>query len=394
MKRVIAFILALTLALSMSVFVSAADEVEIPLDAEHLTGRTDYFASADDLTFGDGTVNADNVEIIAFALPQNVTIGETVTVHIKGSSDGDFRCWLIGADITNNKGDHATFSNMWKASENGFISGEFEMDITLTAADAEPIGGTQANKVCFKAPAAHGILENLTLTHLSITYPLEEDIKANTEKALQELQIYVEKSEAALAAAQAADGDEAALEAALADAQAAVDSIAASEGASFGYPAVLKLKEEAEQVVKEIGYIISGVDADKILASIQPHIDAANAALETAKNAGSDVEAVLNALIDANAASDAVAVAASKYSYDSVLATSRDLRSIIREIDALYEESKALKAKEDAEAAAAAALAAEKAHKTTVTVTIIASAAAAIIVIAAVILVVLKKKKK
>ena len=91
MKRILSVLTALALALIACVAAFAADENVIALEPESLIGRTDYFATAEQLTFEDGSVTADNVEIFAFKLPKNVVLGETVTVHIKGSSDGDFR---------------------------------------------------------------------------------------------------------------------------------------------------------------------------------------------------------------------------------------------------------------------------------------------------------------
>ena len=160
MKKLLSALTALAVVLSLAIPVSAAEELEIPLLPDSLIGSTDYFASADDLVFENGSVTADQVEIFALKLPKNVVLGESVTVHIKGSSVGDFRSWLICADQTANKGDHATFSKMWKASENGFVPGtEFDLTYTLTASDEEPVGGSEANKLCFKAFAAHEVLE-------------------------------------------------------------------------------------------------------------------------------------------------------------------------------------------------------------------------------------------
>ena len=396
MKKLLAVILAITLALSMTVFVSADDEIEIPLDADHLTGSPDYFAPAESLTFADGAVTADDVEIIAFALHRNVVVGETVTVHIKGSADGDFRVWLIGADVTASKGDHATFSEQWKSSENGFTGGEFEYYITLTAADAEPIGGTEANKVCFKAPAAHGILDNLTVTYLGITYPSADELAAEVEKALEEIKDYVTKYEDALAAAQAAAGDKAALEAALADAQAAADSIAASEGATRGYPAVTEIQNNAKQVIADIQELIKSADSDTVLEDLQSYIDTVNNALTTAQNAGPDVAAVENALAEARTALDHVREVANDTGYADALAASRELKSVVEQIESLLEDSRALKAQEDAESAEAAKQAEEdaaKARKTTTVVVIAVAVASVVIIAVAVVMGVLKKKE-
>lgn len=391
MKRLFALVLALSLALSLAVFAHAEDEIEIPLDADHLTGSPDYFAPADALTFGDGTVNADNVEIIAFALPKNVTVGETVTVHIKGSADANFRVWLIGADVTANKGDHATFSNQWVAADNGFTSGEFDMYITLTAVDAEPIGGTEANKICFKAPAAHGILENLTVTHLSITYPSAEDTEAAAQAALEAVQEYIDQSEAALADAQSAGGDKAAIEAALSDAQAAADAIAASENANL--PAVAEALDNARKVVSDIQALIKDADAQVVLDSLQSYIDIVNNALETAKNAGSDVAAVEAAFTEAHTAANHITEVANENGYDSVLAASRDARSVLKEISSLLEDSKELKAQEEADSANQPA-ADDESPKPLIAVAAILGGIACVLIVVSRVFGIIKKKKK
>lgn len=392
MKRFLAIILAITLAFSMTVFVHAEDEVEIPLDADHLTGSPDYFAPADALTFGDGTVTADQVEIIAFALPRNVVVGQTVTVHIKGTSVGDFRVWLIGADVTANKGDHATFSNMWKASENGFTTGEFDFEVVLTAVDAEPIGGTEANKVCFKAPASHGILDNLIVTYLSITYPSAEDIEAAEKAAVEEAQPYADAAAAALEAANSANGDTTALWNAHRDALKAAHIL--GELAESGSQGVKAMLDEAAGIVGQIEEMIAEVESAEVMSELQSYIDTANNALATAQNAGSDVEAVETALADAKAAFEHVKDVANATGYSDALAASRELKSVVGQIEDLVETSKELKAKEAAEAAAQAAADAEKADNTSMVIIIAFIAVVVIAVIAVVILGVLKKKKK
>ena len=395
MKRILAIFLALMLALSMTVFVHAEDEVAIPLDADHLTGSPDYFASADVLTFGDGTVNADQVEIMAFALPKNVIVGQTVTVHIKGSSDGDFRVWLIAADVTASKGDHATFSNMWKASENGFTSGDFDFSITLTAVDAEPIGGTEANKVCFKAPAAHGILDNLTVTYLSITYPSAEEVEAAEQAAIEEAQPYADAASAALEAANAANGDATALWNAHRDAIAAAHIL--GELAEKGSVGVKAMLDEAAGIVNQIDAMIKEVESGEVMSELQSYIDTVNNALTTAQAAGSDVAAVETALADAKAAVDHITEVANATGYDAAMASARETRATLKDIESLLEDAKVLKAQEDAQAAAdaeKAAAEAEQSRKTTVTVVIVVAVVVVIIAVIAAILGILKKKKK
>ena len=216
MKRIIALVLALALAMTMAMPVFAADEIEIPLDADHLD-----LISADEATFADGSVTVNEINQFAFLLPEMVDIDNTVVIHIKGTSDGDFRAWLLGAGTSEEKGSAATFSNQWKASDNGFTApAEFEKYIELTAEDFDSQGFTSANRVNFKAPSYDSTLVNFTLTYLGVIYAPMSEVEGN---AADELQPFMDQSNAALEAANAAT-DDAGRQTALADAQAAADA--------------------------------------------------------------------------------------------------------------------------------------------------------------------------
>ena len=399
MKRILSAILIFSLLLSLNIPVFAAEELEIPLEPESLIGNADYFASAENLTFESGTLTADQVEIFALKLPKNVALGETVTVHIKGSSVGDFRSWLICSDQTANKGDHATFSKMWKASENGFTPGtEFDLTYTLTASDEEPVGGKDANKLCFKAFAAHEVLEQLTLTYVGITYDESVDIAAETERLLGELKPNADEIAAALAEAEASPDDYDTVKAAYDRAAAAMETIEGSEAGTAGYADLVTARDAAEADFASLESIYKeaakDVESVKILEELQSYIDTMDAAVETAKNAGSDVAAAEIALADAQAARDYIVKTANDCGYPDVLAAARETKTKITEIEEAIEAARVRKAEEEAAAQEAAEEEAAKKASTKRTLTAVGIAAAVVIVIVAVVVVIVKSKSR
>lgn len=388
LKKLLAITMALALALSLCVNVFAYDETEIPLDADHVGLST--AGSADVLTIEEGSIMASadaSVPLFSLNLPEGVKAGDTVTFHIKGTSDGDFRVWLLGNTVTDEKGSEATFSNQWKASENGFTApGEFEKYITLTAEDFDAQGGTEADRIAFKGPSYGVNLENLKLTYVSIINGGIEEIE---NSAVEEAQPFLDAANAALAAAEAAT-DKADIEAALADAEAAVASL--EEAASLGFPGVTAMLDEAKDVVSKINSKLSFADSEEIVASLQGDVDALNAAKEAAAAAGEDVEAVQAALDSAKAALANIETAAKENpGYSSVTEILNNARATVKEIES------DLSAAQEAKAAAeeAARLAEEEAAaKKKTTTTIIIVVVAVVVVIAVIVAVVLGMKKK
>ncbi len=374
MKKIIAIILTAIMTLSMSIIAYAADEIQIPLDADHV-GQ-----GLDEIVIADGAVTADQITLFALRLPEVAALDDTVVIHIKGTTEGDFRTWLLAAPDT-----RSTFSNQWKASASGFMApGEFEKYIELTAQDFDGTGATEADAVAFKAPSYDGVLENLKLTYLGVIYGSIADVEAG---AVAEAQPYADAAAAALDAAKAAS-DEAALNAALADAQAAVDAL--TEKSELGFPGIKDMLDDAKNVVKEINNMISTAAANKVLESIQGDIDAVNNALTAAKNAGNDVDAINSALADAQAAVSRIKEIANANDYNEVAAAYKDAKNAVSEIES------ALKAAQDAAAKAAAKAAEEAAakKKQTMTITIIVIVVVAVLAIIIGVFAVLKKKKK
>ena len=154
MKKIVALLLTFCLIVSLSYSqAKAAEEVMISLAEDNL-GRgaalVDLSVNAND----DGSITSQTANI-SFYLPETIGANETVTVHMTGSSDGDFRVWFIDVNETTN-------SDIYQMSANNFTSGEFDRTFTLTTT-------AEVTEIFFKAPTFDGKINNLTLTSLSIT---------------------------------------------------------------------------------------------------------------------------------------------------------------------------------------------------------------------------------
>lgn len=390
MKKLLTVVMALVLSLSLCLNVFADGEVEIPLDADHVGDSS--AGGADVLTIADGSITASaeaNIPLFSLKLPENVKLGDTVTIHIKGTSDDDFRVWLLGDSVTDEKGSEATFSNQWKGSENGYTApGEFEKYISLTAEDYDAQGGTEADRVAFKGPSFGVNLTNLKLTYVGVVYGSLDDIEGT---AAQDAQPYLDAANAALEAANAAQ-DKSDIEAALDDAKAAVSSL--EEAAELGFPSVTAMLDEAKTVVSKITSMLNASDSDEILESLQSDIDSVAAAVTASAAAGEDVDAASKALEDAKAALANIETAAkANPSYSALTAALTDARAKVKEIEANVAAAQEAKAAAEEAARIAEEEAAAAKQKTTVTVIAVVSVVVVIAIIAAV-AVVFKKKKK
>ena len=153
MKKALSLVLALVLVVFGS---SVAFAEEIDISGDNLgrgAGLVDYGLTVK--RNDDGTVTAIDTESISWYLPEPVAAGETVTVHVKGTSDGDFRMWLINMN-------EGTNSDIYKMSEHGFTSGEFDQTFTLTATD-------EATEFFVKGYVYGENLKNVNITYLDVT---------------------------------------------------------------------------------------------------------------------------------------------------------------------------------------------------------------------------------
>lgn len=388
MKKLISVVMALALVLSMSVFAFAFDESSITLDADHIGLST--AGSADVLTIVDGSITANEVPLFSLILPEKVPLGDTVVVHIKGTSECDFRVWLLAEGHTDEKGDEITFSNQWKGTEHGFNgNGEFEKYIELTAEDYDQQNCTVADRIAFKGASFGVNLTNFTINYVGIIYNVTmEDIEGD---AVSEAQTFADDAASALESAKTA-ADEAALTEALNKAQAAVDAL--TEKASLGFPSVTAMLDDANAAVKEINGLIEAAAGDKALADIQSDIDALDNAVAAAKNAGKDIDAINAALSDAKAAAAKIDEAAAANDYATIKDAAKEAKTKISEIEtALKEAEDAKKAEEEAAKKAEEEAAAAKKKQTT-TIIIVVAVVVVIAIIAAIVVGASKKKKK
>ncbi len=145
MKKVLSIALAMIMVLALSVCVCAT-----PVDTAN--------------TFAGTTVTGSNDELIGINFPEGCeyAIGEKVTVHFVGTSDGDFRVWLANGQSTMSP------EPLFKASENGFTTGAFDFTIELEVGDKDGVGQTIANGIIFKGPSYGTPLSNFTLTSVEI----------------------------------------------------------------------------------------------------------------------------------------------------------------------------------------------------------------------------------
>ena len=171
MKKALSLVLALVLVVFGS---SVAFAEEIDISGDNLgrgAGLVDYGLTVK--RNDDGTVTAIDTESISWYLPEAVAAGETVTVHVKGTADDDFRMWLINVNEVTN-------SEQYKMSEHGFTSGEFDVTFTLTATD-------EATEFFVKGYQYGTNLNNVTITYLDVTKggeaPVVEDVAEDVAEA-------------------------------------------------------------------------------------------------------------------------------------------------------------------------------------------------------------------
>ncbi len=184
MKKALALILVLCITVfGTSLTAFAADVSIAPENLGRGAGVATVTANAD----GSITSATSN---ISFYLPEAVQAGETVTVHVTGSSDGDFRVWLIDVNEVTN-------SDIYQMSQNDFTSGEFDRTFDLTAT-------AEATEIFFKAPSWDAAINNLTIASLSVGGEDAADVaeEADVEEVAEE-PAAVEVKEAAKPAAAA-----------------------------------------------------------------------------------------------------------------------------------------------------------------------------------------------
>lgn len=171
MKKLLSILMVLIIAATLSITLTAEEDVfiEIPLTPENLgigCGLT-----ADQVTWNDVGFTVNDITQISFLLPEPVPMGETVVVHVIGTCDDNFRMWLMESGA-------ATSSNQYNMQSWGFYGGEFDEYIELTATDFDGRGVTEATEFNFKAPTYDTTLTNLTVTYCGIFYGTYDEYEA------------------------------------------------------------------------------------------------------------------------------------------------------------------------------------------------------------------------
>ena len=376
MKKLSSVLLAALMTLLLSVSVFAADEIEIPLDAEHVGIVTNVLedVSVDRLYFHDGEITADGVTLFSLYLPEEVPLGETVIVHIKGTCLDDFRVWLLAKEESADRGMQATFSNQWRASEHVMPPPvTFDSYIEFTAEDFDEQGGTAADRVAIKASDWGSTLGQFNLMYLGVIYGSMEEVVADAQH-------YADVAADALETAKAANGDENVLKAALADAEAAVEAL--TEKSALGLPEINEMLADAESAVEEIYDSLTEPEARKVLETIQDDIDAVNKALKSAKAAGSDTDAIYIALADARVSAERIAAVADTCDYKLVKTASSDADSAVKDIESILK--RAQRQKKDEEEKAANEAQAERRKMKTIAIVAVVFAILLVLIVSAV----------
>ena len=167
MKKIFAIAVAVMMVMALTVSAFAAD---IDLTKQR------YWDESGDVTVGVSTA------LVAIDLPFEVKVGETVTVHVVGSSDADFRVWL--SDIAQTTLGEDGNGNLVFASANGFTSGGFDLTFDVECVDRDGKGVDTATCILFKGSAPGTNLSNFKITSLTVSKEGEDAAApAETEAA-------------------------------------------------------------------------------------------------------------------------------------------------------------------------------------------------------------------
>lgn len=125
-------------------------------------------------------------ELTIIKLPETVANGETIKLHVKGSSKGDFRMWLAGGQTT------LCADPQWKASEqlDDYTAFDFTVELTCAPQNAGGAAGT-ADGILFKGPSYGVNLDGLTIDYIAIV--TEVEVEQPTTK-VEEVSYSMEKT--------------------------------------------------------------------------------------------------------------------------------------------------------------------------------------------------------
>lgn len=132
------------------------------------------------LTWAEGNgVTIVGATLVSFKLPEGVVLGDTICVHIKGESAGNFRTWLIDdAEVTSSE-QH----NM--ENDYGYVSGPFDKIIEYTVQYVDnDITDDTATQFAFKASSWNTTLDGLTVSEVGVYKGTLDEYRAATAGAV------------------------------------------------------------------------------------------------------------------------------------------------------------------------------------------------------------------
>ena len=132
------------------------------------------------LTWAEGNgVTIAGATLVSFKLPEGGTMGNTICVHIKGESVGNFRTWLIDdAEVTASEQHNMEVDYQ-------FFGGEFDEIIEYTVQYVDnTITDDTATQFAFKASSWNTTLDGLTVTEVGVFKGTLEEYKAATADAV------------------------------------------------------------------------------------------------------------------------------------------------------------------------------------------------------------------
>lgn len=164
LKKTLVFIITMTLLVSMFVVPAAAvEDMTVDVTAANLNdgkARAGEYLGVlyADKLMDDGTVEFNDIELISYYLPQEVTNDKTYKVHVTGTCKGDFRVWF------SQSADQGTASTPQYASAYGVTDGAFDVVFDL---DVTKDSGV--DQILFKGPAYGTNIISINVTSCTVT---------------------------------------------------------------------------------------------------------------------------------------------------------------------------------------------------------------------------------
>ncbi len=127
------------------------------------------YASSSNCSYENNVLKVTDTEYFGFKLPQDVSAGETVYVHVKGINNGPqgFRSWLVDNNSTTCVGDKDLYF-FTQDKNDAFAVGEFDITYALPP-------NADCGHLFFKGPTYGVNIEDLTLSSVEVALTGEKD---------------------------------------------------------------------------------------------------------------------------------------------------------------------------------------------------------------------------